>query len=516
MKNYRYKLTFLLIIGTAIFYGCDDFLEEDLRDEVTPGNFFNTADEAQLAVNGAYQILGRQGMYNWPGINDFYHYGSDILESSRNAGATQDQSSYSYGEGVSDLNNVWEDCYEVVNATAEFLTRIEGNESLSEDTQNLAVGELLFLRALAYYHLTNIWGDVPYIRELMNPIEAGELGRFDEALIIADMKADLERAITLLPETYPENVSRATRYAAATLKAKFHLLDEEWAQVKEECDFVIDNSPYRLLDNFADVFDQLDPNNAYNDEQIFLIDYKADDRSSRVPSFFNPRIRDEPTQRNQRPDGPGTPRRFELLQAAMAELDQDMTGFGLAIPVQSFADQANWQNGDLRYDVTISTQHLGFDLNFPYFKKNWNLDQLESRRQNHHDNVVVFRLADVYLMAAEAENELNGPGGAYAYINAVRERAFEPDQPYSGMSQNELRMAIRDERKFELAAEGHRKLDLIRWGILVETVQNTEYLPFNNAAANVQPRNVRYPVPQEQIIINPNLLESDPTNNGFR
>ena len=119
-------------------------------------------------------------------------------------------------------------------------------------------------------------------------------------------------------------------------------------------------------------------------------------------------------------------------------------------------------------------------------------------------------------MAAEAENELNGPGNAYPYVNKVRERAFDPDQPWSNMSQSSFREAMYSERKFELSAEGHRKMDLIRWGILLETVKATKHRSWNNPAVNIQPYHVMLPVPQAQINLNEHLLDSDQTNNGYR
>jgi len=154
-------------------------------------------------------------------------------------------------------------------------------------------------------------------------------------------------------------------------------------------------------------------------------------------------------------------------------------------------------------------------LAFPYYRKNWNLNN-DSPRQNHHENYIVFRLADIYLMAAEAENELNGPGAAYFYVNTVRERAFEPDKPWSGLSQDQFRTAMYDERKFELATEGHRKMDLIRWGMLIDVVRTVEHRAFNNPASNIQDKHVLLPIPQQEIILNPNLLNTDPTNNGYR
>ena len=98
-------------------------------------------------------------------------------------------------------------------------------------------------------------------------------------------------------------------------------------------------------------------------------------------------------------------------------------------------------------------------MKFPYFNKLWNLNQSSTIRGDRHENFVMIRLADIYLMAAEAQNEISGPDNAYQYVNKIRERAFEPDQPLSGMTQESFRLAIRDERKFELCGENHRKQD---------------------------------------------------------
>ena len=142
---------------------------------------------------------------------------------------------------------------------------------------------------------------------------------------------------------------------------------------------------------------------------------------------------------------------------------------------------------------------------------------IDKPRGSKSENIILIRLGDIYLMAAEAENELNGANNAYQYVNKVRERAFEPDQPWSGMTQGEFKIKMYDERSYELAYEGHRKQDLIRWGILVETVRNTKYTTHaKGAVGNIQPKHVKYPIPLNEVQTNPVLLESDPTNNGYR
>jgi hypothetical protein len=172
---------------------------------------------------------------------------------------------------------------------------------------------------------------------------------------------------------------------------------------------------------------------------------------------------------------------------------------------------------DLRRELNIVDNYLGFDLVFPYMAKFWNLDLETSPRFNHSDNRMVFRLADVYLMAAECENELNGPDDAYQYIHPIRQRAYATQAEWElvGLSQQGFREAIYDERKWELAAEAHRRYDLIRWGILLDVVQNLEYR-FWEPNVNIKPYHVLLPIPLQELQLNPSLLESDPTNNGYR
>lgn len=515
-------ITLTTVISVAILslFSCDSFLEEDPRGVLSTEIFYNNDSEALLASNGLYRILHRGSLYNTRGLDNFLVNGTDEVGPSRNVNTNIHN--YLINEGVSDGNATWGALYEIVRNASDIITRVTDNENIIEETRNQVLGEALFMRALAYFHLTNLWGDVPYFRELLSLDELSSLERFSKEQIRIDMKDDLEEAFGLLPSAYgASDLGRATKWAAKALQAKFYLFDEQWQLALDACNEIIDNSPHILLPNFADVFDQSDKDNQYNDELIFVVDFSTDpiigDGSTSRTDDYNPRLRDEPFDRNSTPteNNPDELANHELLFNVLKERKEDMTGFGWAIPLPEIADQANWEANDLRYDATIVTEYLGFQLAFPYYRKNWNLSN-DSPRQNHNENYIVFRLADIYLMAAEAENELNGPGGAYAYVNTVRERAFEPNMPWSGMGQDQFRRAIRDERKFELATEGHRKMDLIRWGILLDVVTTVEHRPFNNPAANIQPKHVLLPIPQQELLLNPNLLISDPTNNGYR
>lgn len=502
MKTLIGNSSMILLMLLVLFNGCDSFLEEDPRNLLSPDNFFNSDAEANAAVNGLYHDFMDNNLYSGRGLDDVYISGADVIGPNRVFGGVEPVQSYTVSEAnYGSVRAIWQALYRVVQDANLIVNKVTDNEKLSEEARNQALGETLFLRSLAYYHLTNIWGEVPYYRENLPLTEVQALGRTDRQQIRSDLAGDLQQAQDLLPDGYEENdLGRASKWAAATLLVKIHLIQENWQAARDKAVEIINNSPHRLLENYADVFDRSNP---YNDEIIFQIDFVKDLMPTTRTDSYSPRIRDEPMKSDER----------NALTAALEARNEGFTGYGLAIPLPDFVEK--FPADDLRRPMNITTEYLGFELKFPYMPKNWNLDEISSPRGNHGENYIIFRLADVYLMAAEAENELNGPAGAYQYVNAVRERAYDPDQPWEGMSQQTFREAMYDERKWELAGEGHRRMDLVRWGILLEVVRSTKYRIYD-PASNIQPHHVLLPIPVEELELNPKLLDSDPTNNGYR
>lgn len=504
MKNKIYFLIALLIAGFV--YSCDDFLEENPRAIVSPTNFFNSDAEVQSAINGLYEIYHGNSLHGKIGLDRFYENGADVIGPNRAFGQVEPIQSYTLNEGnIGAISQgagaplTWQNLYRVILNANIILDNLEGNDNITRDGQNQFTGEALFMRAYSYYHLTNLWGDVPYYRNNITIDEIRELGRTDKTQIRDEILADLQEAQDLLPNIYSEG-GRVSKWAAATVMVKIYLIQQKWQEARDKAVEIINNSPHSLLANYADVFD---PDNEYNEEIIWSIDFVKDINQDDWPDHFTPRIRDEPKNSSDR----------DALSQGLSDRNEGFTGYGLAIPLPDFVNK--FPTDDFRRPSNITDTYLGFELNFPYMPKMWNLDQINSPRGNHGDNKIIFRLADVYLMAAEAENELNGPADAYPYINAVRERAYEPDQPLAGLDQQAFREAIYDERKWELGGEGHRRMDLIRWGILLDVVKNTEYRVYD-PAPNIQPYHVLLPIPVEELRLNPALLESDPTNNGYR
>jgi hypothetical protein len=523
MKRENIILSFLLVL---ISLGCSDFLEEEPRDIIAPENFFASESDARSAVTGIYAILKNNSIYGQVGLDVFYDNGADIIEPNRNISFVEPIGDYLLDEALADVSvqkmsvsDTWKDFYKIILNANIILDRVEGNPAIPAAAQTDIIADVLFLRSLVYWHITNLWGDAPYYREPLTIDEVRVLGRTDRDVIIGDILQDLQIAQDNLPrrdELVGAEFGRASKWAAALVMAKIYMYEKDWQAGLDKCLEIIEQSSHALLPTYAEVFD---PSNEYNDEIIWSLDFAKDIRGQfeegvpRIsgngnwrPSMFNPRLRDEPADADQR----------SALGDALAARGEQFNGTGLQIASKGFAE--SFPMNDLRRPLNVMDNYLGFDLVFTYMPKFMNLNVETSPRFNHSDNRMVFRLADVYLMAAECENELNGPANAYQYIHAVRERAFatQAEWELSGLSQQEFREAIYDERKWELAGEAWRRYDLIRWGILFDVVSDDDDYRTYTPATNIKPYHVLLPIPLKELQTNPALLESDPTNNGYR
>ncbi|SHI31311.1 RagB/SusD family nutrient uptake outer membrane protein [Algibacter luteus] len=520
-------ILYVFIVFTS--FSCESFLEEDPKAIISPETFFASENDARQAVQGMYAILKNNSIYGQVGLDHFYDNGCDIIEPNRAANFVEPIGNYSMNEALADVSvqkmsvsDTWKDFYRIILNANVIIDRVTGNEAVgTQETRTDIIADTRFIRGLCYWHITNLWGDAPYYTEVLTLEEIGSLGRTPEATIIAGVLEDLQFAQDNLKDAYTGDQSgRASKWAAAIVMAKIYMKQQQWQLGLDKCLEIINQSPHSLLPTYNEVFDQF---NEYNAEIIWSLDFAKDitgqfdpafpgaafaGNSNWRPSMFNPRLRDEPLNTDER----------GALGDALRARGEAFNGTGLQIASKDFAEK--FPMNDLRRELNIVDNYLGFDLVFPYMAKFWNLELDRSPRFNHSDNRMIFRLADVHLMAAECENERPGgnPNTAFEYIRPIRERAYATQveaEAILGLSQQEFREAIYDERKWELAGECTRRYDLIRWGILLDVVQNLEFR-FWNPAANIKPYHVKLPIPLQELENNPALLESDPTNNGYR
>lgn len=511
------KLFFYISLMIFTCFGCDSFLEEDPRDIIAPENFFANDSDAKQGITGIYSVIKNNSIYGQAGLDNWYDNGVDIIEPNRKHPIFEVMGNYTLNAVTADASNqrmsvsdTWQNLYRVILNANVIIERVDGNEAISGPVQANVIANARFLRALAYWHITNLWGDAPFYTEVLTIEEISTLARTDKNIIIESVLEDLEFAQNNLPSVLPnEERGRASKWAAAIIEAKIHMNAKNWQEGLSKSLEIINQSPHSLLANYADVFD---PNNEYNEEIIWSLDFARDITGQFEPAFpgrafagnnywrpslFNPRIRDEPKNAADN----------EPLRAALSANGQEFNGTGLQIASKDFANK--FPTNDLRRPINIMDSYAGFELNHTYMPKFMNLNFETSPRFNHGDNRLVFRLADVYLMAAECENELNGPGNAYQYIHAIRQRAYATQAEWElvGLSQQQFREAIYDERKWELAAEATRRYDLIRWGIYLDVVRNAEFKTYT-PDQNIQDRHLLLPIPLNEIQLNPNLTQN--------
>ncbi len=500
MMKKIYFVAVLFLLGS-----CTDFLQENVRGVISPNNFYNSDQEAIQAANGLYLDFRTGNTYKgWQGISAWTLFGSDEMMPSRIFGGLAPIMDYNLTEtNYGNAYGVWRDLYSAVGDANSVLVNVDGNAKISKATQNLVVGEALFLRALAYYHLTALWGDVPYFLEDLPLDEVAVMGRSDMTKIRSQMVEDLIKSEALLPSANQgPNIGRATKWSAKFLRTRFYLWQKNWAGALAASQDIINNSPHKLMPTYSAVFDL---KNQFNSEAIFGFDFTKDapNNTQDITDSFNPRLRDEPKVAKLRNE----------FAAKLSARNEEFNGYGLNVPLNDLIDK--FPKNDLRRPYTLLNNYLGYDLTFTYLTKRTNFDFVNSPRGNHGESWITMRLAQVYLMAAEAANEVGKTPEALNYLNKIRERAYSPANPVTTTNQAELRKAIQDEYKWELAGESERRYDLIRWGILVETVKKANYGIFKGNE-NIKPYMVKLPIPQQEIDLNPNLLESDPTNNGYR
>ncbi|WP_299555212.1 RagB/SusD family nutrient uptake outer membrane protein [Seonamhaeicola sp.] len=399
----------------------------------------------------------------------------------------------------------WQDMYTgITRANLVIHSLANVPEWSSTELRDASEGQARFLRALYYFNLVRLFGEVPLIEDVVGNKEDASLPRSSVSDVYSLIKSDLTNAIALLPISYSGGVGleegRATKYAAQLLKAYVHLEIEEWSDAEALASQVIGSGT--LLD-FADNFNGSNENGTGS---IFEVQYAslgsgvtANQNHWYAPPSFNGDATTLPTDDNLNGTGGGP-----------------SSGGGL---VQAF------EVGDLRKDVTVSTYGIPnfIDATQPdgslYFvNKFYNASVAELG--NSSWNVPILRYADALLVSAEALNESGyvADGTAFSYLNAIRTNAglnalTSADLP----DQSSFRDAIRQERRVEFAFEYKRFFDLNRWGILEDRIQpqlNFLGLNFPSAKASAHPITGKnyylYPVPDVEFVNNPVLGDQNP------
>ncbi|MBJ6111092.1 RagB/SusD family nutrient uptake outer membrane protein [Hymenobacter sp. BT523] len=499
----------LLAASLVLATGC----EKDLLDKTNPNapstaTFWKTADDANKGVLACYSGLQQFACYyrSW-------HFMAHRSDESYSQSPFVELANFT--RFVTPDNNffissfAWNDYYRTIFRTNQVVTRVPAIEMDGVLKQRL-IAEAKFVRALSYFDLVYFFGRVPLI--LVEPTVTTRVPQATAAETEAQIIKDLTEAIPDLPATYPDpERGRATKGAAQALLAKVYMQQKRWADASALFSTIIGSNQYDLVDNYLDNFTDTNENNK---ESLFEVqftgavlevgqgqDNSASSESHDRPNFFGP---PGPTFADVQP------RRWlldEYRDSTVTLLAPGSTRKHLIDPRRDICI-IHAGNPGVFYGKTFSG--WGWNPNQQYWRKYLNdrtrTDENFSSGINHR----VIRYADVLLMQAEALTELNQTSAALPLINRVRQRPSVNLAPLTGsFSQSALRLLIRSERAKELAGEGTRWFDILRWGLMDNQAGIDELRGRDPDFANFRLGISKLlPIPQRDIDIDPGVTQN--------
>jgi hypothetical protein len=560
------KAVIVTVSLLTVAFSCkDSFLDIPATASLSEAQLTSKAG-VEGALIGAYSALNAKG-YSRLGAPNNWVYGS-IMGGESNKGtdpgdytAINPMQRYEVDATNGDVNDTWRPKYEGISRCNATIRLANVSTALSDADKKRIIGEARFLRGHYYFELKKLFNSVPYIDETV------DYGKGIEAVKNSPnfwdkIEGDFKFAMDNLPETQSQ-AGRVNKWAAATYLAKANLFQGKFAQAKTLFDQVISSGKtsngkkYALVSNFSEVFNAENDN---HEESVFALQSSMNTQNVNNSNWFD----DLNYPYNTGTNGPGNCCGF--FQPSFSLANAYRTKDGLPLLDGSYNSGANQLKHDYgvessapftedagpvdpRLDFTVGrrgipyldwTEHPGKDWirsqvyagpyspkKFVYYKRQENTltDGSSWTRGYATMNFNIIRFADVLLMAAEAEIEAGSLEKAREYTNMVRGRAANKASwvtensdkskfaanyniaTYSApwTDKTVARSAVRMERMLELAQEGHRFFDLVRWGIAETELNN--YLAYESkilvakfgGAKFTKGKNEYLPIPQPQI-----------------
>lgn len=484
----KYNLIAIALLGVS-FSSCSDFLEQNPQTDLSENDFYKTADDIASAVNGAYSSLQEGDIYgNW------YIFGEIPSDNTRNqlsgSVTTQDEFDKFYIDTQNaTIANFWKAAYKVINRTNTVLGRIDGIP-LDANLANRYKLECKFIRALMYFNLVRVYGDVPLVLKEINIAESYDILREPQANVYNQIIADLKEA-QALPVSYPAaEDGRATQGAAKALLGKVYMTLRNYTEAETILGEVVNSGRYSLLENtpgslnidgYGSVFSPINHNSREGIFEIQFLKGGYDEGSNYANNFA--------------PENSGT----NVVAVGG-------TG-GNNVPEMDIYNA--YEEGDLRRDFSMSLGYYDNRKNNEWVESRYVCKFMDVPYQNNDasNNYPVIRYADVLLMYAEALNQNGKTAEACRYLNMTRRRGFGYQTTETSpvdlqtTDKTQFERMVEQERRVELAFENHRWFDLIRTGRAVEVMKSKGF--------TLNETNLICPIPQKQIDVNPKLTQND-------
>lgn len=537
MKKLLYMAACMFV--TLVFSGCNDMNNEP-SGTYGEDEFWSSVDKAQYLLNMIYnQHYSAAMMWSDETLSDNLMRTRDYNDERviRNGNAESTTSIFA---------STWKELYGGIKTANMFLANIDRLKADPEQINGMKA-QARYLRAWMYLRLTEFYGNVPYFTHELSADESKRVTRTPHVQIMRTLHNELDSIMPHLPrrdDLTDDQRGQITRGAAVALQARAYLYDGDWAKAERYCDMLISQQEqyghYGLFPNYAALFTQ---EAEYNEEIIADCEYAPkvrvwDDMFNMAPLSVGARLNEiAPTQSLVDAflmlDGQ-TAEQSPLYDASKPYANRDPR-----LTATVVYDGYRWSDNvdDGTKDKVIYTNPDALDKTDAFAGLNKNqtptgyyVRKYYDAKHEHHMhssiNIITMRYADVLLMYAESMNE-QGKMSREVWnktIRAIRERAgFNDEQALaypSDLSQAQMRLLIRRERRCELALEGLRWFDIKRWRIGKECldgyVLGARFL--NNYTENIRldlyifndARDYLWSVPQTQMDINPHLKPNNP------
>lgn len=488
MKNILYGLL-LLLMHTS----CNK-LSESPYSSIFTDNFYKTASDAEAALTAVYGPMVNLYLTAATAASDFSAdqvYPRPVVGRDTYTLFSYDPN-YTTQKSFSRQNEspqqIWQSCYAGIEKANWVIYRVP-QTSMDTARRSVIVGEAFYMRAFYLWMLTKNFGDVVVKTSPSTSLDTAIVGKSSQADVYKQIYLDLDQAIAKLP-SYDANIQkgRPSREVALALYAKAALYAQDWTVALDKAKQVLSAGKYSLMTDVLDVYN-VTKEDAARQENMWAFECESTSPgfSTQIISLYGPKNSDGP--------------------------QYAVTSFGSAFAYQSFFDSFDPADRrrkllDTTYinkqgqvvpqkDITpITTQGV---LVKKYMDPN-------SVGGSGAVNIPILRLADVYLIAAEATaQETGATAEAYGYINTVRARAGLAELA-AGLSKEQFINAVLQERSWELFAEGDRWYDLTRTNTFLQVIPKA----VNNVfpAREPQAKHRFFPIPLDEINANAKLEQN--------
>lgn len=445
-----------------------DLLDVNPEAQKVSSQFYTTSAEIEQGVVSVYSSLQYTGQYQlgMPALGE--------LPSDNTYDEVPANDAFTYGEldfftiqpNNSLIASAWKDNYIGIQQANIILARIGKIPDMTDALKSSRTGEMKFLRALMYFNLVRIFGDVPLVlKETTNVNDYFGQPRTSVAEVYAAVETDLKEAINLLPSTATQK-GRATKGAALGILGKVLLTQKKYTESLTYLNQV-ESLGYQLLTDVTKIFDVANENNS---EIIFDVQFASglngNSEGSTAFQMFSP--------------------------------SGSVSGAkGHNLPTKEVYNL--YSSGDTRRSAYIGLTSNGI----PFSKK---MVKTSNTIADGGSNFVVLRLADVFLMMAESYAEQNDFVNANIYLNKIKTRAGISAVNFS--NKDLLLNEIDKERRLEFVGEGHRWFDLIRTGKAISVMTSHFTNNPGYSIAQINNHHLLMPVPQGQINTDPAIKQN--------